>query len=122
MRPARIATIAGTMLGAVVLGALLLFVLVNLRDADISVQARSMARFAAEPIDADGNAYIALLGLTAPPGADPVAEGKRLAADYDGSIEADPFARRRLPRRQLDNERGQDDQVVFAGDFDEIGR
>ncbi len=118
MKPARIATIAGTMLGAVVLGALLLFVMVNLRDADISVQARSMARFAARPLGADGNAYIALLGLTAPPGADPVAEGKRLAADYDGSLETDPFSRQRLPRRLRDNDPEQYDQVGFAGDLD----
>ena len=118
MKPARIVTIAATIFGAVVLGALLLFVLVNLRDADISAEARSMARFAPAPVTADGNAYIALLGLTAPQGIDPITEGIRLAADYDGTLEGDPFARQRAPRRQRDDNPEQDDQVGFAGDFD----
>jgi hypothetical protein len=120
MKPARSATIVATLFGAVALGGLLLLALVNLRDPDISAQARSMARFEPGAIAPDGNAYIALLGLSAPQDVDPIAEGKRLVADYDGALEGDPFARQRLPRRQQDNDAEQDDRVTFVGDRDAV--
>ena len=117
-RPARVATIAATTLAAVVVAALLLFVLVNLRDPEISAQARSMARYESSPIAAEGNAYIALLGLTAPQRIAPIAEGMRLAAERDETRPADPFARRRAPRPERESDPDQDDRIVFAGDLD----
>lgn len=117
-RLARIATIASTVLAAAIVAALLLCVLLNLRDPEISAQARSMAHFESRPIVADGNAYIALLGLTAPQRIEPIAEGKRLVAEPDDVRSADPFARQRPPRREGDSDPDQDDRIAFAGDLD----
>jgi hypothetical protein len=117
-RLAHVATVAAAALGVVVLGALFISVLVNLRDPEISAQARSMAHFQSHPIDDESNAYVALLGLSAPQRTDPIAEGKRLAAEYDSALYEDPFARQRRPHQSLERDPDQDDRVALAGDLD----
>ena len=77
-----------------------------------------MARFELPVIAAEGNAYVALLGLTAPARVDPLTEGKRLAAERDAASSADPFARQRLPREDREADLEQDDHLTFAGDLD----
>ena len=117
-RPARIAKLAAWTLAGAALGVLVLAVLVNLRDPQISDEARAMAHFELPAIAAEGNAYVALLGLTAPPRVDPLTEGKRLAAERDGALSADPFARQRLPHEEREADPEQDDRLAFAGDLD----
>jgi hypothetical protein len=116
--PARVAKLAAWMLAGTVLIVPVLAVLINLRDPEISPQARAMAHFELPAIAAEGNAYVALLGLTAPPRVDPMAEGKRLAAERDGVMSADPFARQHLPREEREADSDQDDHLAFAGDLD----
>jgi hypothetical protein len=116
--PVRVAKLAAWMLAGTVLIVSLLAVLINLRDPEISPQARAMAHFELPAIAAEGNAYVALLGLTAPPRVDPMAEGKRLAAERDGAMSADPFARQHLPHEEREADSDQDDHLAFAGDLD----
>jgi hypothetical protein len=117
-RPAQIAKLGAWTLAGAALGVLVLAVLVNLRDPQISAQARAMAHFELPAIAAEGNTYVALLGLTAPPRVDPLTEGKRLAAERDGALSADPFARQRLPHEEREADPEQDDRLAFAGDLD----
>jgi hypothetical protein len=112
-KPARIAAVATGTLTAV---ALSLAVLINLRDQDISAQARAMARFQPPAIAAEDNAYVALLGLTAPAEIDPITEGKRLAAERDSTVFTDPFARERPPYEGRESDPDQDEHLEFAGD------
>jgi hypothetical protein len=114
----RVVTVAAAALGVVVLTALFISVPVNLRDPEISAQARTMAHFESRAIVDESNAYVALLGLSAPQRTDPIAEGKRLAAEYDSALYADPFARQRRPHRALERDSDQDDLIEFAGDPD----
>jgi hypothetical protein len=116
--PARIAKLVAWTLAGAALGVLLLAVLVNLHDPEISEQARAMARFELPAIAAEDNAYVALLGLTAPASVDPMTEGKRLAAERDRTLSADPFARQRLPHEDRETALEQDDHLTFAGDLD----
>lgn len=113
-RGSRIAVAAAGFLAAATVLALLLAVLVNLRDEEISPLARQMSRV--EPPAVAGNAYVLLLGLSAPSGADPLAEGARLIAERDDAAGSDPFARERAPRRRRDD--ADDDKLVFRGDRD----
>jgi hypothetical protein len=116
--PARTAKLAASTLAGAALGVLALAVLINLRDPEISGQARAMAHFELPAIAAEGNAYVALLGLTAPARVDALTEGKRLAAERDGAISADPFARQRLPHEERETDPEHDDHLTFAGDLD----
>jgi hypothetical protein len=118
IRPARIAKLVAWTLVAVVVCALAAAVLINLRDPEISPQARAMAHFELPAIAAEGNAYLVLLGLTAPPGVDPLVEGRRLAAERDAESLADPFARERPPREEREVDPEHDDHLTFAGDLD----
>ncbi|HKW79917.1 MAG TPA: hypothetical protein VJQ49_02810 [Casimicrobiaceae bacterium] len=113
---ARAPRVAAWCLIAATLLALLLAVVVNLHDEEISPLARQMSRLEPHPIPVAGNAYVALLGLSAPAGADPLAEGARLVAERDEAAARDPFSRQRAPR----GERDQDDDArpVFQGDRD----
>jgi hypothetical protein len=112
-KPARIAAIVAGTLTAV---ALSLAVLINLRDPDISAQARAMASFQPPAIAAESNAYIALLGFTAPAEMDPITEGKRLAAERDSTVFTDPFARERPPHEERERDPDQDEHLEFVGD------
>jgi len=116
--PARVAWLAAGILAATTVSALSLAVLVNLHDPEISTEARAMARFELPAIAAEGNAYVALLGLGAPPRIDPLAEGMRLAAERDATRFADPFARQRVPQPERETDSERDDHVAFAGDLD----
>jgi hypothetical protein len=116
--PARIARLAGAILAAAAVSALSLAVLVNLRDPEISQEARVMARYELPVIAPEGNAYVALLGLGAPPRVDPLAEGMRLAGERDSTRFADPFARQRVPRQEREADSDPDDHLTFAGDID----
>ena len=118
IRLARIATLAAWTLGAAVICALAAAVLINLRDPKISPQARAMAHFERPAIAAEDNAYLVMLGLTAPPGVDPFTEGKRLVAERDAESLADPFARQRLPHEEREADSDQDDHLTFTGDLD----
>jgi hypothetical protein len=115
---ARVARLAAWTLAAVVVCALAAAVLINLRDPEISLQARTMARFALPAIAPQDNAYLVLLGLTAPPGVDPLAEGQRLAAERDAALSLDPFARQRPPHEEREADPEHDDHLTFAGDLD----
>ena len=117
-RPAHIAKLAAWALAGTVLIVAVLAVLINLRDPEISGEARAMAHFELPAIPPEGNAYVALLGLTAPPRVDPMAEGNRLAAERDGALSADPFARQRLPHEEREADSDQDDHLAFTGDRD----
>ncbi|HEX3632853.1 MAG TPA: hypothetical protein VHZ01_10130, partial [Casimicrobiaceae bacterium] len=114
----RIAKPVGLTLAGAALLVLVLAVLINLRDPPISKEARAMAHFGLPAIPAEGNAYIALLGLTAPPQVDPMTEGIRLAAERDDALSADPFARQRPPHQERDADLEQDDHLTLAGDLD----
>jgi hypothetical protein len=103
---------------ALLLAALLAAVLINLRDPELSAQARSMARFESPATAAEGNAYIALLGLSAPRRIDPIAEGKRLVAERDAAPSADPFAPQRRVHETRESDPEQDDHLAFTGDLD----
>ncbi|HEX4524417.1 MAG TPA: hypothetical protein VH704_12925 [Casimicrobiaceae bacterium] len=116
--PARIAKLAAWTLVAAVVCALAAAVLINLRDPEISPQARAMAKFKLPATPPEGNAYLVLLGLTAPSGVDPLAEGQRLAAEHDIASLADPFARQRPPREEREVDPEHDDHLTFAGDLD----
>jgi hypothetical protein len=116
--PARIAKLAAWTLAAAAVCALTAAVLVNLRDPEISPQARAMAHFELPAIAAEGNAYLVLLGFSAPASVDPLTEGKRLAAERDGALSADPFARQRLPHEEREIDSEDDDHLTFAGDLD----
>jgi hypothetical protein len=116
--PARVAKLAGWTVAAATVCALAAAVLINLRDPEISPQARVMAHFKLPAIAPEGNAYLVLLGLTAPPRVDPMAEGKRLAAESDSALSADPFARQRLPHEEREADSDQDDHLAFTGDLD----
>ena len=116
--PARIARLAAAILAAAAVSALSLAVMINLRDGEISAEARAMAHYELPAIAADGNAYIALLGLDAPSRIDPLAEGMRLAAEHDTARFADPFARQRAPQQEREGDPDQDDRLAFAGDLD----
>jgi hypothetical protein len=115
---ARLGKLAAWTLAAAMVCALAAAVLINLRDPEISPQARAMAHFELPAIAAEGNAYVALLGLTAPPRVDPMAEGKRLAAERDGALSGDPFARQHLPHEEREADPEQDDHLAFTGDLD----
>jgi len=112
----RVARLAAWMLAAVVVCALAAAVLINLRDPEISPQARAMAHFELPAIAPEGNAYLVLLGLTAPPSVDALVEGRRLAAERDAALSLDPFARQRPPHEE--READPDDHLTFAGDLD----
>jgi hypothetical protein len=116
--PARGAKLAAWTLAGVVVCALAAAVLSNLRDPEVSPQARAMAHFELPAIAAEGNAYLVLLGLTAPPGVDPLTEGKRLAAESDAARLADPFARQRPQHEEREADSDQDDRLAFTGDLD----
>ena len=115
---ARVAWLAAAILGAAAVSALSLAVLVNLRDPEISEEARAMARYELPAMAAEGNAYVALLGLDAPLRVDPLAEGMRLAAERDSASFADPFARERVPQPDRETDSDSDDHLAFAGDVD----
>jgi hypothetical protein len=116
--PARVARLATWTLAAAVVCALAAAVLINLRDPEISPQARAMAHFALPAIAAEGNAYLVLLGLTAPPGTDPLTEGKRLAAERDGAAAPDPFSRQRPLHEERETDPEHDERLGFTGDLD----
>jgi hypothetical protein len=116
--PARIAKLAAWTLAGTALSVLVLAVLINLRDPEISAQARAMAHFELPAIAAERNAYIVLLGLTAPARIDPLAEGKRLVAERDRARSGDPFARQRLQHEEREVDPEQDDHLAFTGDLD----
>ena len=116
--PARIAKLAAWTLAAVAVCALAAAVLINLRDPEISSQARAMAHFELPAMAAEGNAYLVLLGLSAPPGVDPLGEGRRLAAERDAASSADPFARQRPPREEHEIDPEHDEHLIFSGDPD----
>ena len=115
---ARVAGIAAKVLAATAACTLVLAILINLHDPEISPDARAMSRFDAPAVPVTDNAYVALLGLSAPPGTDPLAEGARLIADRDGAAVSDPFARERAPREQRDRDDSEDDHIAFNGDRD----
>jgi len=117
---ARIARLAAWALAAVVVCALAAAVLINLRDPEISPQARAMAHFELPAMAPEGNAYLVVLGLTAARGADPLAEGQRLAAERDNALSVDPFARQRPPHEEREAELEHDDHLAFAGDLDSV--
>jgi hypothetical protein len=118
LKPARIAKLAASTLAGAALFALVLAILINLRDPEISGEARAMAHFELPAIAPEGNAYLVLLGLTAPPRVDALAEGRRLADERDAALSADPFARQRLPHEEREVDPEQDDHLTFAGDLD----
>ncbi|HEY2864825.1 MAG TPA: hypothetical protein VGK37_14495 [Casimicrobiaceae bacterium] len=118
VRPVRIATTVAAGAAAAVLAALAVAALINMRDAEISTQARSMARFVPAAIPADNNAYVALLGLTAPRRSDPLAEGRRLIAERASEAPADPFAGRRPTHPTGDPGPDEDEQITLVGDVD----
>ncbi len=115
---ARVARLAAWALAALVVCALAAAVLINLRDPEVSPQAREMARFALPAMAAEGNAYVFLLGLSAPPSVDPLAEGQRLAAERDAALSADPFARQRPPHEEREADAEHDEHLTFTGDLD----
>ncbi|MGH8713860.1 MAG: hypothetical protein ACREYB_07625 [Casimicrobiaceae bacterium] len=98
--------------------ALLAAVLINLRDEEISPQARAMTGFAPPAVADESNAYVALLGLSAPPGIEPLAEGLQLVADRDEATTGDPFARERIAHDAPDPDASADDRIAVQGDRD----
>ena len=110
---ARAARIAAYWLIAATILALLAAVVVNLHDEEISPLARKMSRLEPHPVPVADNAYVALLGITAPADADSLAEGARLVAEQDESAARDPFSRQRAPRRGPDED--DDSRIVFQG-------
>jgi hypothetical protein len=117
-RPARIAAVAAKFLAASALVVLILVVLINLRDPEISSRARDMAAFEPPAIPAESNAYVALLGFTAPRRIDPLTEGKRLVDESESALPRDPFARERIRHEARERDLDEDDRVAFAGDLD----
>ena len=117
-KPPRAVAVVAKVSAAVLLAAMIAAVLINLHDPAISAQARSMARFESPATAAEGNAYIALLGLSAPRRADPIAEGKRLVAERVAPPPADPFAPPRPLHEARESDPEQDDHLEFSGDLD----
>ncbi len=112
----RIAAVAATCLAAAAAAALVAAILINLRDQDISPQARAMASFAPPAVAAESNAYVALLGLSAPPNIAPLAEGARLIAERDDALTGDPLARERAPHDEYDRDAPAEDRIAVNGD------
>lgn len=117
-RTVRIAATVAACVGVAILAALSVAAFINMRDAEISTQARSMARFVPAAIPVDDNAYVALLGLTAPQRSEPLAEGKRLVAQRAGEAAADPFAGRAATQPARDAAPDEDERISLAGDLD----
>lgn len=115
---ARVAGAAAKVLAAAAALTLVLAILVNLRDEEISAEARAMARYEPPAAAVTGNAYVALLGLSAPADADPQAVGARLIAARPDEAGRDPFARERAPRPKRDGDEGEDEPIAFNGDPD----
>ncbi|MGH8850586.1 MAG: hypothetical protein ACREYD_06300 [Casimicrobiaceae bacterium] len=115
---ARVAKVAAKALAATAAATVVLAILVNLRDPEISLQARAMSRFDLPAVPEAGNAYVALLGLSAAPDADPLAEGARLVAERDDATGRDPFARERAPRQEREGDDIEDGRIAFNGDRD----
>lgn len=115
---ARVAGAAAKVLAAAAALTLVLAILVNLRDEEISAEARAMARYEPPVAAVTGNAYVALLGLSAPADADPQAVGARLIAARPDEAGRDPFARERAPRPKRDGDEGEDEPIAFNGDPD----
>ena len=76
-RVLRIALAAAKWLVVVSGVALLLVVLVNLRDEDLTPEAKALAEFEPPTVPDGQNAFVALTGFDAPMGGDPIAAGAR---------------------------------------------
>jgi hypothetical protein len=71
--------------------ALLVVVLVNLRDEDLTPEARALAEPERPSVPDAQNAYLLLAGFDTPVGSDPVAAGARLVSENNLAAEKNPW-------------------------------
>ena len=73
-------------------------VLVNLRDEELSPDARALAEYHKPGVADEQNAYLALVGFDAPTGVNPIDEGARRIAAQNAAAVGDPWGRQRLAK------------------------
>ena len=91
---------------AIVLG----FVLINLRDEELTSEAHALLEPPA-PVEAGSNGYLFLVGFDSPEGVDPLEEGKRIVAEHNAAV-ATPGGWWGVPYRSGDSP----GRLKFAGD------
>jgi len=96
-------------------------VLVNLRDEDLSPEAKALAAFHPSAVPDEQNAYLALVGFDAPSGIDPIAAGAKIVKEHDAAARSDPLGTARAEK--MENapaaEHG-DGRLQFVGDMDAL--
>jgi hypothetical protein len=77
-------------------GLILIVVVINWKDEELSDGATALAKFHPPVLPNAQNAYLALVGFDAPAGSNPVTEGARIVAAHNAAVEA----RKSLPPAQ----------------------
>ena len=106
---------AGALCG-IALALLVVALLVNWHDEELTPEARALLTVPANPYRPEDNIYLALAGFEAPPGESPIAEGEARVAHYNRGLDAtlrDPSAEN-VDALTVKNPRG----LAFAGQFE----
>ncbi len=99
-------------------GGLLLVVLINLRDEELTPEARALAEFRGPHVPDAQNAYLAMLGSNAPVGTNPVVAGARIVDEHNASTKVAPWRRERLTKSANQVAANPvDGQLKFVGDL-----
>jgi hypothetical protein len=117
-RAFRIALTTVKWLGVAVCVGAMLVVLINLRDEELTPEAKALAEFQPPAVPDQKNAYLALVGFDAPIGGDPIAAGAKIVAANDADATADPtgIARASKMENVLPVEGG-NGRLQFVGDM-----
>lgn len=116
----RIALQAATWLVVVSGVVLLLVVLVNLRDEELTPEAKALAQWQPPNVPKHQNAYLALVGFDAPAGVDPISEGARIIATNAAAAQRDPTGEERARNEKSKPPEPGDGRLHFAGDMDTL--
>ncbi len=105
---------------AIVGGAVLLIVLlVNSRDQELTPEARALAEYHPPSVPDRQNAYLALVGFDAPAGIDPIATGARIVGENNVAAASDPSGHERMLKRFGQNSTAPaEGQLKFVGNLD----
>lgn len=100
--------------------ALVVVVVVNLRDERLSPEARSLADFQPPGVPDAQNAYLLLAGFDAPTGTDPVADGARIIAENNLAAEQNPWGPMYADRAMSADAARDGDRLKFAGNPEKL--
>jgi hypothetical protein len=104
-----------------VVAALAVVVLVNLRHAELTPEARSLSELHNPSVADRQNLYLALVGFDAPAGADPIITGARIVAEYNATAASNPSGRHGAARATSEGAPARNEgRLAFTGAGDNL--